>query len=80
MILQYLSMMMDKHICIGESALYYVKLNEDMISFDRSIGNNGIVAVDMTTEAFGTRVDGDERHQTLYEEGPWFTSAKRFVL
>ena len=56
----------------GNPALYYVKLNEDMISFDRSIGNNGIVAVDMTTEAFGTRVDGDERHQTLYEEGPWF--------
>jgi arabinoxylan arabinofuranohydrolase len=56
----------------GNPALYYVKLNADMISFDRSVGNNGIVTVPMTTASFGTRTGGDSRHQTLYEEGPWF--------
>jgi arabinoxylan arabinofuranohydrolase len=55
----------------GNPALYYVKLNADMISFDRSVGNNGIVTVPMTTASFGTRTGGDSRHQTLYEEGPW---------
>jgi arabinoxylan arabinofuranohydrolase len=55
----------------GNPVLYYVKLNEDMISYDRSIGDNGIVSVEMTTEAFGPRENPDERYTTNYEEGPW---------
>ncbi|MDR0954905.1 MAG: glycoside hydrolase family 43 protein [Rikenellaceae bacterium] len=49
----------------GNPNLYYVKLNEDMISYEGEI-----VSVPMTTESFGKR-DGDERRATLYEEGPW---------
>jgi hypothetical protein len=56
----------------GNPGLSYVKLNEDMVSYDRSIGNNGIVALEMTSEAFGERVDGEGNHTTNYEEGPWF--------
>jgi arabinoxylan arabinofuranohydrolase len=55
----------------GNPGLSYIKLNEDMISYDRSIGNNGIVALEMTSEAFGERVGGEGNHTTNYEEGPW---------
>ncbi|ASB48752.1 glycoside hydrolase family 43 protein [Alkalitalea saponilacus] len=55
----------------GNPGLYYVKLNEDMISYDRSIGNNGIMAVEMTTEAFGSHEGRDGRMRTTYTEGPW---------
>ncbi len=50
----------------GNPRLYYVRLNEDMISYSGKIQN-----VNMTTEAFGVRGDGSER-ETTYEEGPWF--------
>jgi hypothetical protein len=49
----------------GNPNLYYVKLNEDMISFE---GN--IVKVPLTEESFGKR-EGDPQRNTLYEEGPW---------
>jgi hypothetical protein len=52
----------------GNPALKYVKLNEDMISFDRSVG---IVTVPLTVESFGKR-EKDPKRATLYEEGPWF--------
>ena len=55
------------YLYFGNPQLYFVKLNEDMISY-----SGRITKVPMTTEAFGTRPGGDERHQTLYEEGPWF--------
>ncbi|MDI6403083.1 family 43 glycosylhydrolase, partial [Balneolaceae bacterium ANBcel3] len=55
----------------GNPVLYYAKLNEDMISVDRSIGDNGVVAVEMTPEAFGEREEEHERYTTNYEEGPW---------
>lgn len=55
----------------GNPALYYVKLNRDMISYDKSIGKNGIVAVEMTPEAFGQKKSGDGKPGTLYTEGPW---------
>lgn len=55
----------------GNPNLYYVKLNEDMVSYDRSIGKNGVVDVEMTPEAFGHREKVDDRHKTNYEEGPW---------
>ncbi len=55
----------------GNPALYYVKLNEDMISYDRSIGENGVVPVAMTTESFGAKTGRDGKLGTTYTEGPW---------
>lgn len=65
------------YLYFGNPQLYFVKLNEDMISY-----SGRITKVPMTTEAFGTRPGGDERHQTLYEEGPWFTrrNGKYYML
>ncbi len=51
----------------GNPDLWYVKLNEDMISYDESVG---VVRVPLTHEAFGVR-KGDDRRNTQYEEGPW---------
>ncbi|AGF55874.1 hypothetical protein B0P06_005875 [Clostridium saccharoperbutylacetonicum] len=50
----------------GNPNLYYVKLNQDMISYSGSI-----VKVPLTTEGFGVR-NGNAQKPTLYEEGPWF--------
>ena len=51
----------------GNPQLYYVKLNEDMISAE-----GDIVSVPMTVESFGERRDGPtEKYPTSYEEGPW---------
>lgn len=55
----------------GNPRVYYVKLNADMISYDKSIGKKGIVAVDMTAEAFGEKQIPDGRKFTTYTEGPW---------
>lgn len=52
----------------GNPHLWYVKLNEDMISYDETIG---IVQVPLTKESFGERTGNPDR-ATLYEEGPWF--------
>ena len=49
----------------GNPNLFYVKLNEDMISYSGSI-----VQVNLTTAGFGVRSDTDR--PTSYEEGPWF--------
>ncbi len=54
----------------GNPALKYVKLNKDMISYDKSIGAAGIVTVPLTAESFGKR-NNDPKRATLYEEGPW---------
>ncbi|MCB5711654.1 carbohydrate-binding protein [Lactonifactor sp. BIOML-A3] len=48
----------------GNPNLHYVKLNEDMISYDMEYG---IHTLDMTTDAFG---EGDGK--AAYQEGPWF--------
>ncbi len=56
----------------GNPKLWYVKLNEDMISYDKSIGQNGVVSVEMTTEAFGTHEGRDGKPGPSYTEGPWF--------
>jgi hypothetical protein len=53
----------------GNPVLKYVKLNADMISYDTSIGDKGIVRVPMTVESFGKR--SKEDRPTAYEEGPW---------
>ena len=55
----------------GNPQLWYVRLNEDMVTYDRSIGQNGIVAVDMTAEAFGYKQGRDGKPGTTYTEGPW---------
>ncbi|XXV07811.1 glycoside hydrolase family 43 protein [Sorangium sp. So ce1335] len=49
----------------GNPNLCYVKLNEDMISYQGEV-----VRVPMTAESFGERTGSAER-PTLYEEGPW---------
>jgi alpha-galactosidase len=59
------------YLCWGNPKCWYAKLNKDMISFDTSIGENGIVAYDMSVEAFGERSKADEKRPTSYEEGPW---------
>ncbi len=51
----------------GNPNLWYVKLNEDMISYDKTVG---VVRVPLTEESFGKRY-GDPDRATLYEEGPW---------
>ena len=48
----------------GNPNLYYVKLNEDMVSYSGQINK-----VPLTTEGFGVRTRDDR--PTQYEEGPW---------
>lgn len=60
----------------GNPQLWYVKLNDDMISYDKSIGDNGIVTVEMTPEAFGSKPGREGRPGTTYTEGPWFFQRK----
>lgn len=55
----------------GNPKLWYVKLNEDMVSYDRTIGENGIVSIEMTAEAFGSKKGRDGKPGTTYTEGPW---------
>jgi len=59
------------YLCWGNPKCWYVKLNQDMISYDTSIGNKGRVVYDMTVEAFGKRSKDDPQRLTTYEEGPW---------
>ena len=58
----------------GNNKLRYVKLNSNMITYDKTIGNNGIVTVELTKEAFGgVKVDGKVQGENCFEEGPWLT-------
>ena len=69
------------YLYYGNNMLRYVKLKENMTSYDMSIGNKGIVTVDLTKEAFGgvkkerTKADGSKETYVdgvdCYEEGPW---------
>lgn len=54
------------YLYFGNPKLWYVRLNEDMISYSGSI-----TEVPNTTAAFGQR-NGNPDRPTLYEEGPWF--------
>jgi len=56
----------------GNPSLWYVKLNKDMISYDKTIGKNGVVSIEMTPEAFGSKEGRDGKPGTTYTEGPWF--------
>lgn len=59
----------------GNPDLYYVKLNEDMISY-----SGDIVRVPLVAESFGKR-EGDAQRATLYEEGPWlYKRDKKYYL
>ncbi len=60
------------YLAWGNPTYKYVRLNPDMISYDTSIGDQGIVRHPMTVEAFGLRT-GDTNRATLYEEGPWLS-------
>ena len=61
----------------GNPKCWYAKLNKDMISFDTSIGDKGLVVYDMTVETFGKRSKDDPQRLTTYEEGPWFYKRNR---
>lgn len=50
----------------GNPNLYYVKLNDDMISYE-----GDIVSVPMTEASFGKRDGYGAERPTLYEEAPW---------
>lgn len=54
----------------GNPDCLYVKLNEDMISFEGDIQK-----VPMTENTFGKR-EGDPERATLYEEAPWLYKRK----
>ena len=58
----------------GNPNLYYVKLNDDMISYDTSIGQNGIVKTsidypDKVVQAYKGNPLGETFYR--YQEGPW---------
>lgn len=55
----------------GNPFCYYIKLNEDMISY-----SGEIVKVPMTEESFGKREGNVKDRPTLYEEGPWLYKRK----
>ena len=56
----------------GNPQCYYLKLNEDMISYSGDLG-----LLDMTEEAFGAPVmskrEKDRKYKDCYVEGPWLT-------
>ena len=52
----------------GNPKLWYVKLNEDMISYDKEVG---IVEVPLTKEGFHVRTKETDERPSSYEEGPW---------
>lgn len=75
------------YLYFGNPNLRYVKLNEDMISYDEEpelsdelvdLGytvQKGVVRVAMTEEAFGPEIPGAKPEDTRpcsYAEGPWF--------
>ncbi|MBO9566798.1 MAG: family 43 glycosylhydrolase [Niastella sp.] len=56
----------------GNPNLWYVKLNEDMISYDR---NTGVVQVPLNKEGFNVRYN-DPKRSSAYEEAPWLYKRK----
>ncbi len=63
----------------GNPNLWHVKLNEDMISYDQTLG---IVKEDLKDENFGHRAKKIDNRTASYEEGPWFfkRNAKYYML
>jgi beta-xylosidase len=73
------------YLAWGNPNLWSVKLNKDMISYDTSVGENGIIRHPMTVKALGERTPPDTQGVTLpkpalrdtsYEEGPWLYKRK----
>lgn len=60
------------YLYFGNPQLRYAKLNEDMISIDKTIGTKGVVDVQMDEDSFGPKVGTDDSRPTSYGEGPWF--------
>lgn len=54
------------YLYFGNPELRYVLLNEDMISYDKTVG---VVKIPMTEESFAK---GSHMTGTSYAEGPWF--------
>lgn len=52
----------------GNPNLWYVKLNKDMVSYDKELG---VVQVPLTREGFNIRIKDAEKRPSSYEEGPW---------
>jgi beta-xylosidase len=76
------------HLAWGNPNLWSVKLNKDMISYDTSVGDNGIIGHPMTVKALGERNPPDTQGTTLpkpalrgtsYEEGPWLYQRKNLT-
>ena len=59
-------------LCWGNPQLYFLKLNNDMISYDGEL-----ILADMTEEAFGAPLpkfrEKDRKYKDSYVEGPWLT-------
>ena len=59
-------------VCWGNPQLYYLKLNEDMISYE-----GDLIVADMTEEAFGAPIgknrEKGKKYKDSYVEGPWLT-------
>ena len=59
-------------VCWGNPQLYYLKLNEDMISYE-----GDVILADMTEEAFGAPLaknrEQGKQYKDSYVEGPWLT-------
>ncbi|MFL6636230.1 MAG: family 43 glycosylhydrolase, partial [Massilia sp.] len=73
------------YLAWGNPNLWSVKLNKDMISYDTSVGENGIIRHPMTVKALGERNPPDTQGVTLpkpalrgtsYEEGSWLYKRK----
>ncbi|WP_229507378.1 family 43 glycosylhydrolase [Pseudoduganella rivuli] len=73
------------YLAWGNPNLWSVKLNKDMISYDTSVGENGIIGHPMTVKALGERTPPDTvgvtkpkpaLRGTSYEEGPWLYKRK----
>lgn len=57
----------------GNPNLWYVKLNEDMVSYNKDFG---IVQVELTKEGFSYRTKDTIKRPSSYEEGPWLYKRK----
>src|SRR5690606_20547208 len=57
----------------GNPTLYYVKLNEDMISYDCSIGDNGIMTVELNEKSFGKGKGKGDRIRPVIRKDLGFT-------
>lgn len=57
----------------GNPDLWYVRLNKDMISYDKEVG---VVKVPLTKEGFYIRDKGADKRPSSYEEGPWLYKRK----